>query len=152
MGKEQKVLVERHVAGLTAALAMTPEQSQEHAETTMLAVSKMMLVLAGKESGDFVGEAKGEAYMDALEDVPSWAVREAMRKWHRGECGPRHDYRWQPGPSVLRDLAMIEVYRVMATKRKLSDLLVAEPLLEFSDEHRAAMKAKLGTVNLRSMQ
>ena len=37
---------------------------------------------------------------------------------------------------------MIETYRVMGVRRKLNEILIAEPLLEFSEEHRAAMKAK----------
>src|SRR6185312_2818896 len=141
--KEQKMAVEQHIAGLNAALAMTPENDILHAEVTMTTVTKMTLVLPSRETGDLAGEARGEAYMAALEDVPSWAVQEAMRKWHRSECGPKHDYKWQPMPSTLRELALTEAYRVKGTRRRLNDLLIAEPLLEFSPEHEAAMKARV---------
>jgi hypothetical protein len=77
--------------------------------------------------------------------VPSWAVQEAMRKWHRSEYGPRHDYKWQPAPATLRELAMIEVYRVMGTRRKLNDLLLAESLIEFTPEQEASMKARIAS-------
>lgn len=137
------MLVEQHVAGLQAALAMTPYEDQAHGELTMTTVSKMQLVLPSKESGELAGEAKGEAYMAALEDVPSWAVQEAMRKWHRSEYGPKYDYKWQPGPSTLRELAMIETYRVMGVRRRLNDLLLAEPLIEFTPEQEAAMKSRV---------
>ena len=142
LGKEQKMLVEQHVSALSDCLAMTPYEDERHGELTMTTVTKMTLVLPSKEAGDLAGEAKGEAYLAALEDVPSWAVQEAMRKWYRAEYGPKHDYKWQPGPSTLRELAMIETYRVMGIRRKLNEILVAEPLLEFNEEHRAAMKAK----------
>lgn len=149
---EQKILIEGHLSELDQVLLMTPEEDMAHGELTMLTVTKMMLVLPSRESGDLVAEAKGEAYMAALEDVPSWAVQEAMRRWHRGECGAKHDYKWQPGPSVLRELAMTEVYRVKGIRRQLNDLLLAEPLMDFSTEHCAEMKAKLAGPALRSMQ
>jgi hypothetical protein len=146
------MLIENHVSELNQVLAMTPEEDEVHGELTMTTVAKMMLVLPSRESGDLVGEAKGEAYMAALEDVPSWAVQEAMRRWHRGECGAKHDYKWQPAPATLRELSLVEMYRVMGIRRQLNELLLAEPLLEFSDEHLAAMKAKLGNPAARSMQ
>lgn len=135
--------VEQHVSALTSILAMTPYEDERHGELTLTTVTKMTLVLPSKEAGELAGEAKGEAYMAALEDVPSWAVQEAMRKWYRSEYGEKHDYKWQPGPSTLRDLAMIETYRVMAVRRKLNEVLSAEPLLEFTPEHEASMKARV---------
>lgn len=142
LSSDQKMLIEQHIRAMDSVIAMTPQADVGYGEATMVAVSKMMLVLPSRESGDLGGEAKGEAFMDALEDVPFWAVQEAMRKWHRSEYGPKHDYRWQPAPATLRELAMIETYRVMATRRRLGELCAAEVLIEFSDEHRATMRAK----------
>ncbi len=145
------MLVENHVAALNAFLAMTPYDDERHGELTLTTVSKMTLVLPSKETGELAAEAKGEAYMAALEDVPSWAVQEAMRRWHRAEYGSRHDYKWQPAPATLRELAMIETYRVMAVRRKLTDLLAAEPLLERTAEQESAMRDKLAAyLTLRS--
>jgi hypothetical protein len=141
--KEQKMLIERHIVDLNAILAMTPYEDDRHGELTLMTVTKMSLVLASREAGDLAGEAKGEAYMAALEDVPSWAVQEAMRKWYRGDCGAKHDYKWQPAPATLRELAMLETYRVMGIRRKLNELLLAEPLIEYSEEEQAAMRAKM---------
>lgn len=141
--RHQKILIEQHIAVLSEILAMTPEEDERHGELTLTTVTKMSMVLPSKESGDFAAEAKGEAYMAALEDVPSWAVQEAMRKWHRSEYGPKHDYKWQPAPSTLRNLAMIETYRVMGVRRKLNETLLAEPLLEFTAEHEVRMKARI---------
>lgn len=137
------MLIERHVGSIACVLAMTPLDDSRHGEATTAAVAKMLMVLPSKESGELGSEAKGEAYMDALEDVPFWAVQEAMRKWHRSEYGPKHEYKWQPGPSTLRDLSMIETYRVMAIRRRLTELVAAEPLMEFTESHRVNMRAKL---------
>lgn len=135
--------VEQHVSALSAALAMTPYEDERHGELTLTTVTKMTLVLPSREAGELANEAKGEAYMVALEDVPSWAVQEAMRKWYRAECGEKHDYRWQPAPATLRDLAMTETYRVMGVRRRLNEILVAEPLLEFTAEQEASMREKV---------
>lgn len=135
--------VERHISALNGALAMTPADDMSHAELTMTTVTKMTLVLPSRETGDLAAEARGEAFMAALEDVPSWAVQEAMRKWYRGDHGARHDYKWQPAPATLRELSLLEMYRVMGTRRRLKSLLIAEPLREFTEEEEAAMRAKL---------
>jgi hypothetical protein len=143
LGKEQKMLVEQHISALDGILAMTPCEDIQHGQLTLSTVTKMTMVLPGREAGDLAGEAKGEAYMAALEDVPSWAVQEAMRRWYRAECGPKHDYKWQPGPATLRELAMLETYRIIGLRRRLNDIVAAEPLLEFTPEHEASMRAKV---------
>jgi len=145
------MLIEQHVKDLSSILAMTPCEDDIHGELTLTTVTKMTLVLPSREAGDLATEAKGEAYMAALEDVPSWAVQEAMRKWHRAEYGTKHDYKWQPAPATLRELSMIETYRVMGIRRKLNDLLLAEPLIERTAEEEGAMKNRLaGLLKMRS--
>lgn len=139
---DQKQHVEQHLSHLAEILLMTPEENTFHGQTTLTTVTKMMLVLPSRENGELAGEARGEAYMAALEDVPGWAVQEAMRRWHRSECGPKYDYTWQPGPSTLREIAMLEAYRVMAVRRKLNELLLAEPPFEQTPEQEAAMREK----------
>lgn len=148
LNDEQKMLVEQHISALDSALAMTPYEGAEYGQQTMVTVSKMMVVLPSREAGDLAAEAKGEAYMAALEDIPSWAVQEAMRRWYRGECGANHDYKWQPGPSTLREISMPVVWGVKATQRKLRELVAAVPLIEYSEEHCAAMRAKIRQLGL----
>jgi hypothetical protein len=140
LGKEQKMAVEQHIAAINQILLMTPEEDVRHGELTLTTVSKMTMVLPSREAGELAAEAKGEAYMAALED---WAVQEAMRRWHRKECGPKYDYTWQPVPSTLREISMLETYRVMAVRRVLTEVLNAEPLIEFTPEHEAAMKVRV---------
>lgn len=40
-----------------------------------------------------------EAYSVACEEVPSWAVEEAVHRWVSGKCGAQH---WAPSPPELR--------------------------------------------------
>lgn len=139
----QKAVLERHIESLGELQAMTPENNEAHAKPTLIAVSKMLMTLAGRESGDLAASAKGEAYMAALDDVAFWAVEEAARRWYRGECGPGHDYRWVPAPAILRELAQLEEWRVRAVSSNLRKLVDAKPVQEFSQEHRARMKERL---------
>lgn len=143
------MLVEQHLNSLAPVFDLTPENDPRFAEETMVAVSKMMVTLGGREAGELAGEARGEAFMAALEDVPSWAVREASRKWYRGECGPGHDYKWMPAPSTLREISVNEVWRVKGAQRQLRDLKDAEPLAEFTKDHRDLMKANIPTPKLQ---
>jgi hypothetical protein len=143
LGADEKKLIEQHVRALDDFVSMTPENDERHGEITLVTVTKMTLVLPSRESGDLAGEAKGEAYMAALSDVPCWAVQEAMRKWHRAEYGQKYDYRWQPAPATLREISLIETYRVKGLRRQLHNLAVAEPLIEYSEAHCAAMKTKV---------
>lgn len=146
LGSEQKRAVEQYVGSLGELLQMTPENDIRYGQATLSAVSKMCMTLAGREGGEMAGEARGDAYMQALEDIPSWAVEEAVRKWYRGECGSKHDYRWVPAPAILRDIARLEQYRTEKIVSQMKDLLRAEELIEFSDDHCADMRRKLATV------
>lgn len=89
-----------------------------------------------------------EDYLDAIEDLPAWSVREALRKWNRAES-PRldpkkpHDFNWRPQPPTLRQLAYLELWSVKSRIQTLEKVLNAVPLIEFSDEHRREMLDKL---------
>jgi hypothetical protein len=123
----------------------------ESAAKTMATISKMIMVLASKSGGDDAMEARGEAYMMALEDIQSWAVEEAARKWYRGEYGSEYDYKWMPDPATIRSLAHQEAYKVRSALVLAIDIGLAQPLLEepdYSDEYRAKMLEKLSHLKL----
>lgn len=113
-----------------------------------------MLALPSSRQNEAGVEATGEAFQAALEDVPSWAVVSAIRKWYRGECGMNergesYDYRWRPAPADLRRIAYIERYGVLRHAGTLQRLLDAEPLLELSEEHSTRMRERLGELGIR---
>jgi hypothetical protein len=64
---------------------------------------KMLMGLAGPLLTERSAEAKAEAYHDAVGDLPPWAIHEAIRRWHRGECG-EHNYAFPPAPATLRQI------------------------------------------------
>lgn len=122
--------------------------------TNDTAISVMVAGLLIKGGGVKLDKGSADAltedYLDALEDVPAWSVREAMRKWNRGESPPldgkRHDFNWKPTPPTLRRLAQHELAGVKGRMISLQRLCDAKPMIEFSDEHRESMLKRLQEV------
>jgi hypothetical protein len=140
---QHRAAIEQHVAAVTALLEQTPERNDRFGQRTLVVVSKLLVTLAGRESGELAGAAKGEAYMAALDDVPCWAAEEGARLWYRGECGAQHNYTWPPAPAVLRGIARLPECAVRSRATRLRQLLAAEEERVFSAEHCARMRARL---------
>jgi hypothetical protein len=124
--QSQRGEIESHLEVLACLDEMTPGHNQQHSAVTLTAVSKMIMALGGRKFGDLTGEAKGEAYMAALDDVPCWAVEEALRKWYRGEFNKEYDYSFPPAPAILRKHARDEQYLIRHRSRRLREMLHAQ--------------------------
>lgn len=148
----ERAEVQRHLHGLerftrldeTITLRETT-MSNDAAHATMIA---QLLLKGGKRMDKQSSDAATEDYLDAIEDLPAWSVREALRKWNRAESvvldsKKPHDFNWRPEPPTLRRLALHELAGVKGRMLTLQKLLDAVPLLEFSDEHRASMLGRL---------
>jgi len=147
----ERAEIERHATDLDALCAQTPADSDEWEGATLIIITKLMLALPSSQQNEAGAEATGEAFQAALDDVPTWAVAAAVRRWYRGDCGENergqpYDYHWRPAPAELRKIALVEKWRVQHRAQTLRKLLVAEPLMEFSDEHCAQMRARLAAV------
>lgn len=143
--------IERHATDLDALCAQTPADSDEWEGATLILITKLMLALPSSQQNEAGAEATGEAFQAALDDVPTWAVAAAVRRWYRGDCGPNergqpYDYHWRPAPAELRKIAMVEKWRVQQRTHTLRKLLAAEPLIEFSEGHCEQMLARLAEV------
>lgn len=142
----QKEMVSQHIAALDRLVEFTPANSADCEAETLVIVTKMLLALPAQRSTEAGNEAKGEAYLAALDDVPPWAVQEAVRKWYRGEHGAKYDYRWSPVPADLRALARSEEYKIRGRMQMLKRVRDAVPLVEFSDEYRADMLKRIQAI------
>lgn len=135
----QRAMIVGHCSSLRQTLNETPENGQEWAAETMTAITKMMLVLGSQKASELAGEAKAEAYMVALEDMPAWAVVSSAKRWYRGQCGNDenghpYDYRWMPDPATMRRLASLETYRVLSRIKELEVVLYAVPFVDCSSQ------------------
>jgi hypothetical protein len=135
----QRQVIERHLANLNSCLQETPENGAEWAAETLTTITKMLTVLGGAKASELAAEAKAEAYMAALEDVPSWAVVATSRRWYRGGCGNDengrpHDYRFMPDPASMRRISVFESYRARGQIKELREVLDAVPYRDCSEE------------------
>lgn len=145
----ERAEIERHVAELEALCAQTPVDADRWEGETLIVITKLMLALPAAAQNEAGAEATGEAFQVALDDMPTWAVAAAVRRWYRGECGENekglpYDYHWRPAPAELRRVAFAERWRVLSRVKILRALLATVPAIEFSDEHCAEMRTKLG--------
>ncbi len=147
----ERAEIERHAADLDALCAQTPTDSDEWEGATLIIITKLMLALPSSQQNEAGAEATGEAFQAALDDVPTWAVAAAVRRWYRGDCGENergqpYDYHWRPAPAELRKIALVEKWRVQQRTQTLRKLIAAEPLIEFSDDHCTDMRVRLAAV------
>src|SRR5262245_24990953 len=73
-----------HIEALERFMAQTPERDEAAAKATLVTVTKLLLALPSAKLSETGAEARGEAFMVALEDVPCWATAEAVKGWYRG--------------------------------------------------------------------
>lgn len=148
LSSSERSEVQRHIHELARFTRL--DQTILLREVTMsndAAIATMIAQLLIKGDGARLDKASSDAltedYLDALEDLPAWCVREAIRKWNRGESAPlegkKHDFNWRPKPPALRRLAQHELAGVKGRIISLLRLCEAVPLVEFSDEHREKM-------------
>lgn len=98
----------------------------------LVLITKMLLAMAGGPTTEAAAEARGEAYLCALEGLPAWAVDEAIRRWHRADIGQLDgisptsiDYRWASPPGILRAIALKVLRDYEEQIAKASKLLTA---------------------------
>jgi hypothetical protein len=128
-------------AQLASSLEQTPLQSVECDKATYGLVAALMMAKPARAGGANDAIARSETYEMALDDVPTWAVRAAIRQWHRGECDVRKngeavetfDYKWAPESADLRNIAMRFVYLVQFEMHQIDKILNAIPFVDCSE-------------------
>jgi hypothetical protein len=138
-----------HVASLRSYLQQTADQSVEFEVRIATALSKLIAVLAGERRSELADEARSEIYLDALDDIPCWAVEEAVRKWFRHDCGndergKPYDYKWAPDPGTLLRVAFAVKYEMEARIQKVQSVLDARQYIDCSAQFEKGRTAYLG--------
>lgn len=98
----QRAEAERSALALIDALSPA---GREGDKARAVILTKMIRGSGGAVLTEQVAEAKAEAYRDAVDDLPPWAIAEAVKRWHRGQCGD-HNYSFAPAPAVLRNVVL----------------------------------------------
>jgi hypothetical protein len=142
---QQRNLISSYVQNLEQLSRVTPENDKGADQRMLVALTQMLKVLAGSKSSASESELKAEAYTVAVEDLPIWAIEAAIRGWYRGAYGERN-YAWPPAPAELREAADSEAKKLRGRAIDLRKLLHAQPIREYSLEHRAEMIQKIAAV------
>lgn len=119
---EERALAAKALARLKRETTSTDDPDARKARLGLVAKMLLSYPIAGASTES--GRARAESYLDALDDVPPWAVAAAVRCWNRGAAGD-HDYRWAPAPAVLRQVATAQLATLMPTVVHLENLLAA---------------------------
>lgn len=83
------------------------DDSPNNRKSRLGVVASMLMAYPMAGGSEEAGKARAAAYLAALDDVPPWALAEAIRRWHRGEGGGNGaNYRFAPAPAELRFAAM----------------------------------------------
>lgn len=151
LNSSERAEVERHIGDLERFTRLdqmiTLRETVMSNDAALVTMIASLLLKGGKKLDKQSSDAATEDYLDALEDVPAWSVREAIRKWNRGESpvldSKKHDFNWRPEPATLRRLALHELTGVKARILHLRKIANAVPLVEYSDEHRMMMLERL---------
>jgi hypothetical protein len=145
--EREKADVLQHVEDLRSLCACTPETSAEAEQWLVLELTKFLSFTPSQGQNEFSAEARGEAFVDALADLPVWAVVRAIKRFRRSDWGVDsqgnpYNYRWCPSPAEFRSIACMEVQQVKGRAEQLERLARAVPRQEFSDEHCARMRER----------
>jgi len=154
LSSAERGMVEGAISGLGRLLSLDQRfllrgQSLNNNEAIGGIILSLLLSGGGIKLDKTSADVLADTYLDALEDLPAWTVREAIRKWNRGESvriDKPHDFNWRPSSPILRRLSQQEMVPIKARINRLQKLLDAVPSVEFSDDHREMMLKRLRVI------
>ncbi|APX84588.1 hypothetical protein BV511_07610 [Methylorubrum extorquens] len=134
----QRTVIARRIADLQAAIEPGP------VEETIGVLGDLIQEYAPSRLDDRTVSIKAEAYLDAVEDLPAWTVRAAVRRWRRGEVSADPaTLDFAPKPARLRGIAERMVLVARGQAARLQRVLDAKPEERITDAQMAANSEKL---------
>lgn len=97
----------------------------------LLILTKLIMGYSVGNSTEEAAQAKGEMYLDAIGDMPPWAIAAAVHRWNTGKAdvaGHSINYSFAPAPAVLRAICEDELAPFRETAARLARLLSAVPI------------------------
>jgi hypothetical protein len=108
-------------------------------------VSKLIMSSGGPALTPHAVTAKAEAYSEALDDIPPWAVAAAVRAWRRSECGDRN-YDFAPSSGTLREIClekMLPYTRALESTTGLLEAMTLDRAMDSTPIEQPATKPHL---------
>ncbi|MDH3232218.1 MAG: hypothetical protein OEQ29_01735 [Alphaproteobacteria bacterium] len=114
-------------------------------------VTQLLLAFPMQSSGETAATYRAKAYLDALHDVPAWAIDAGRRDWQDGKArdlgGGRPDFRFAPSPPVFRMYAVAHANIAWSEHYRLREILNAKIRKVPTKKQRARMAARLGQLS-----
>jgi hypothetical protein len=138
----QRVAITRRITELQDASRPGPERDM------LEILGKLVLRYSTARTDAQTAEVTIEGYLDALEDLPAWAVREAIRRWRRGDVPATPDERrFAPSEARLRSVALSLQQVVLGQAARMQRVLDAEPERPLTDADRAENERHLARMS-----
>lgn len=141
MTDSDRALAVRLLSDLRAQCTSGPERQTDRFGL----IAKMLMTYPTPNATEQTGAARGDAYLEALDDIPPAVLADGMRRWNRGEAGD-HDYRWAPAPAVLRAVCVKITEPLTEAIRDLEGLLGALTVDRAMDPRPIEARTDGGTV------
>ena len=107
------MLTTDEITAMEAAIEVSKAMISEggNPAAAMALVSKILIAYPSAQMTEAKAAAMSEAYLDALSDIPPWAIEGARKRWNRGEVSGLGDANLAFAPSApqLRLLAIEEL-------------------------------------------
>jgi hypothetical protein len=123
LSTDERARIGAKIADLQAITEV--DDGPENQKSRLGLVASMLMAYPMSGGSEETGRARAMAYLAALDDVPPWAIADAVRRWHRGECGADHNYRFAPSPAELRGAVMGILQPAKQTISHLTSILTA---------------------------
>lgn len=134
---EERACLSKEIGSIQSKLEQPPNPAE-----TMELVGRLLMTYPMASMTEAKASALSEAYLDALDDLPSWTIREASRRWHRGDVEELGDVNtsFAPSPSQIRKLAVSEFYEAKGLVLSMERMLY-QPDRAMIDKYRAERDA-----------
>lgn len=114
------------------------DDGQENRKSRLALIASMLMAYPMAGGSEETGKARAQAYLAALDDVPPWAIADAIKRWHKGQFSGEHNYRFAPAPAELREGCMHILQPAKQTIAHLEDVLAASTIDEAMDPAQRA--------------
>ena len=115
---------------------------QDGGEAKLALVTTLLIGSASAQNSEAAADARFDLFECALDDVPAWAVAEAIGMWAKGECpkdieeNPK--FAFAPAPATLRKLAKLAMKPYLDSVALLERVVLAETMDDAMDPTKEA--------------
>jgi hypothetical protein len=134
------------LAQITTIITASNLTPIECSKARLSLLTKMLLASpVPGNSADETAEARSDMYDDAIEDIPPWALRAAIRRWNRGEVPDLKmgalNFNFAPAPAVLRAICNLELADFKRQQAEIEKLLACVTTEQAMDRNLAPVTA-----------